>query len=152
MAGNLVGTTVVLIRHGERNPTPPGSNDPHLSAAGLSRAGLLVQVLGHAKISAIFTSEFIRTKEMAKPLATNLGLTPVIATDMQTLKSDILSSHPGETVLVVGHSQTVPQLIELLGGGTTAEIAANEFDNLFIATLIGADRSRVTKLKYGQPT
>jgi broad specificity phosphatase PhoE len=53
MPNSVIGTTVILIRHGERNEPTPANNDPHLSPAGLSRARILVHVLGQANISAI---------------------------------------------------------------------------------------------------
>ena len=144
-------TTVILIRHAERLATP-GNNDPHLSAAGKSRARLLLHVLGQAKVSAIYTSEFIRTKETAQPLAAALGLSPIEATDTKDIKTDILLNHAGKTVLVVGHTNTVPELIGLFGDNSGHEIAENEFDNMFVATVLGEDRVRVTRLKYGDRT
>ena len=145
------GTTVILIRHAERLATP-GNNDPHLSAAGKSRARLLLHVLSQAEVSAIYTSEFIRTKETARPLADALGLSPIEATDTQDIKKDILLNHAGKTVLVVGHTNTVPEVIRLFGDNSSHEIGDEEFDNMFVATVLGEDRVRVTRLKYGDRT
>jgi 2,3-bisphosphoglycerate-dependent phosphoglycerate mutase len=144
------GTTVILIRHAERLATP-GNNDPHLNAAGRARARLLVHVLSQANVAAIYTSEFVRTKETAQPLAEALGLSPIEATDVQGLKNDILLNHAEETVLVVGHTNTVQEVIGLLGD-SSHEIADEEFDNMFVATVLGEDRVRVTRLKYGDRT
>ena len=145
------GTTVILIRHAERLTTP-GNNDPHLSAAGKSRAQLLLHVLSRAEVSAIYTSEFIRTKETAQPLAEALGLSPIEATNAEDIKTDILLNHAGKTVLVVGHTNTVPEVIRLFGDNSDHEIADEEFDNMFVATVLGEDRVRVTRLKYGERT
>jgi broad specificity phosphatase PhoE len=144
------GTTVILIRHAERLATP-GNNDPHLSAAGKSRAQLLLHVLSQAEVSAIYTSEFIRTKETARPLADALGLSPKEESDAQNIKNDILLNHGGETVLVVGHTDTVPDVIRLFGDSGHA-IDDEEFDNMFVATVLGENRVRVTRLKYGAQT
>jgi phosphohistidine phosphatase SixA len=145
------GTTVILIRHAERLVTP-GNNDPHLSAAGKSRAKRLLHVLGQANVSAIYTSEFIRTKETAQPLADALSLSPIEETEAQDIKTDILLNHAGKTVLVVGHTDTVPEVIRSLGDNSGHEIDVEEFDNMFVATVLGESRVRVTRLKYGERT
>jgi broad specificity phosphatase PhoE len=145
------GTTVILIRHAERLASPE-TDDPHLSTAGKSRAKRLLHVLGQANISAIYTSDAIRTKETAQPLADALGLSPMEATDAPDIKKDILLNHVGKTVLVVGHTDTVPEVIRLLGDNSGHEIDHEEFDNMFVATVLGEGRVRVTRLKYGDRT
>jgi 2,3-bisphosphoglycerate-dependent phosphoglycerate mutase len=144
------GTTVILIRHAERLATP-GNDDPHLSAAGKSRARLLLHVLSKAKISAIYTSKKIRTNETAQPLAGALGLSPIKAPEALDIKKDILLNHPGKTVLVVGHTDTVPEVIRLLGDNGH-QIDDREFDNMFVATVLGESKVRITRLKYGART
>ena len=144
------GTTVILIRHAERLTTPDDDDDnPHLSPAGKARAKLLVRVLSRANLAAIYTSEKIRTKETAQPLAAALGLSPKEKTEAPDIKEDILLNHEGKTVLVVGHSDTVPGVIRLLGNTSEPEIDPAEFDNMFVATVLGVGKVRVTRLKYG---
>jgi broad specificity phosphatase PhoE len=152
MPASVIGTTVILIRHGEREEPRPTNNDPHLSPAGQLRARTLVRVLGQAKISAIYTSEFIRTNEMAQPLATRLGLSPIKLAQLLDIKDSILSNQAGKRVLVIGHSDTVPELIKLLGGGGSHEIADPQFDNMFFVTILDIDKATVTRLKYGEKT
>lgn len=147
----LEGTTVILIRHAERLAAP-GNNDPHLSTAGKSRAKRLLHVLSPANVSAIYTSEFIRTKETAQPLAEALGLTPIELTEAPDIERDFVLNHAGKTVLVVGHTDTVPEVLRLLGDDSGHEIGDEEFDNLFVAAVLGASRVRVTRLKYGDRT
>ena len=144
------GTTVILIRHAERLDAAPGDNNPHLSADGHSRARLLVHVLNPANISAIYTSEYVRTQETAQPLAEALGVSPVEGLEASQIKKDIQVNHSGKTVLVVGHTDTVPEVLELLGDGSH-EIDPDEFDNMFIATVLGENSVRVIRLKYGDP-
>ena len=144
------GTTVILIRHAERLTTP-GNDDPHLSAAGKARAKLLLHVLSKANISAIYTSEKLRTIETAQPLANALGLTPVKTLDAQGIAKDILLNHAGKTVLVVGHTDTVPDVIGFLGE-SGHQIDIEEFDNMFVATVLGESKVRITRLKYGERT
>jgi len=140
-------TTVLLIRHAEPGDTPPGN--PTLNAAGQARAQTLRHVAGSAGVAAIFATELTRTQETVQPLATQLGLsvTQVPAADVAGLVSQIRTSHRGQVVLVAGHSNTVPQIIQELGGGTVT-IADTEFDNLFVVT-IGWKRVKLLRLKYG---
>ncbi len=141
-------TTVILIRHAERsNPAEP---DPHLNAAGRARARTLTHVVGVSGIRALYTSHFVRTRETARPLETLLGLTSKVIDAAADLRDDILTSHSGETVLVVGHTDTVPALINLLAGTSLSEIDANEFDNLFVASVLATGQASVIHLKYGE--
>jgi broad specificity phosphatase PhoE len=143
-------TTVILIRHAEPGDTPPGN--PTLNAAGQARAQTLRHVAGSAGVAAIFTSELTRTQETVQPLATQLGLAiiPMPTTDVAALVNEIRTNHRGQVVLVAGHSNTVPQMIQQLGGGTVT-IGDLEFDNLFILTIHGG-RVRLLRLKYGAPS
>jgi hypothetical protein len=65
------------------------------------------------------------------------------------IKNDILSNHSGQTVLVIGHSNTVPDTINRLGAGSVPVIDDGEFDNLFVVKVFSQGRASVTRLKYG---
>ena len=123
-----------------------------MSPAGEARAQALVQIARTAGIQKIYASEFQRTQQTVQPLATALGLTidtTFQGKDLSALSNDILTNHRGQTVLVVHHTNTVPQIIAQLGGGVVPPIDdAREFDRLYI---IHHRRSgtTVTLLKYG---
>jgi broad specificity phosphatase PhoE len=144
-------TTILLVRHAERE----GSADA-LSTAGTDRAQVLAHVLEKSGISAIYTSEAIRTLQTAAPTASRFGITPVAvpAADVAGLVSTIRSNNSGQTVLVVGHSNTVPQIIAEFGGPAVI-IGENEFDNLYVLTLCShrwchrRQTVRLTNLQYG---
>lgn len=68
------------------------------------------------------------------------------------IKNDILSNHSGQTVLVIGHSNTVPDIINRLGAGNMPVIDDTEFDNLFVVKVLSQGRASVTRLKYGNQT
>jgi bisphosphoglycerate-dependent phosphoglycerate mutase len=68
------------------------------------------------------------------------------------LKDHILTHHAGQTVLVVGHSNTIPELIRQLGGTSLPNIDDCEFDNLFVLVRYRSSEASLTKLKYGAPT
>jgi phosphohistidine phosphatase SixA len=145
-------TTVLIVRHAEKGSAPP--NDPQLTADGQARAQALVRVVGEANVRAIYATEFARTQQTVQPLATQLGLPvrQISASDTDGLVGDILSNHRGEVVVVAGHSNTVPIIIEKLQGGQIPPIAETEFDKLFIVTVYRLRRAKVVQLRYGSGT
>lgn len=131
---------VFVVRHAERadgGTSPAGMTappDPDLSDTGRNRAQSLAVALKDAGITAIFVTEFRRTQQTAAPLAKALGLQPTIvaAKEIGTLVEKVKASTGN--VLVVGHSNTVPEVIAGLGAGKTVKMTDNDFDNLFIVT------------------
>ncbi|HEY6190674.1 MAG TPA: phosphoglycerate mutase family protein [Pyrinomonadaceae bacterium] len=144
-------TTVVLVRHAEKGAQP--ADNPPLSAAGQARAQELARVLEGANIRAIYATQFARTQQTVQPLAERLGLpvTQVDASDAAGLVNHIVSNHRGEAVLVAGHSNTVPTIIEKLNGGQIPAIADTEYDKLFVVTLYRFGKAKVIQLRYGNP-
>jgi broad specificity phosphatase PhoE len=138
-AGNGV---IILVRHAERVPAPM-TDDAPLTDAGKSRAERLASVLAKADVKAIFVTRFRRTQETARPLAERLGLTPLVESDTDALVAK-LRTHGAETVLVVGHSDTVPDVIRAFGGPPVT-IADDEFDALFV---LEPATGTVTRLSY----
>lgn len=131
---------VILVRHAERaDGGAPAAGmtkapaDPLLSAAGEARAQKLAAMLADAGVTTIFTTEFRRTQDTAKPLATKLSLTGQIVrgNDLAGLVARIKGVKPDDVVLVVGHSNTIPDVIKQLGGPAVT-IGDSEYDNLFI--------------------
>lgn len=140
-------TTVLLVRHADRQASADA-----LTPAGIARAQDLARVLEKSGISAIYTSEAIRTQQTAAPTASQVGVThlAVPAADLAGLVSTIRSNNSGQTVLVVGHSNTVPQIIAEFGGPAVI-IGENEYDNLYVLTLCRHcwQTVRLTNLQYG---
>jgi len=143
---------VILTRHAERADgvatmsTPSGAPaDPLLSAAGSARAQKLAAMLADANITAVFTTEFHRTIDTAAPLAAKLKVTPeVVASSQAAALIEKIKSHGSATVLVVGHSNSVPAIIKALGGPDVT-IGDNEYDNLFI--YVPATKT-LTRIRY----
>ncbi len=146
-------TTVILVRHAEK-VIDPNSNDQDLSAAGQARAQELVRVLGDTGITAIYATQYKRTQQTAKPLADKLGLpiNQVNSKNTNDLLTQIRAQHRGQTVLVVGHNNTVPEIIAAVGGPQSPPIPENEFDNLYIVTVYRTGKAKVVKMKYGAPS
>ncbi len=149
MASTALVTTLIVIRHGERNAPTPAHPDPHLNRAGKLRAKKLIHVVGQSGIKAVYTSHFVRARETAGPLAAHLGLSPVVMDEALQVKNDVLANHAGQTVLVIGHSDTVPDLITRLGAGSMPVIDESEYDNLFLVKVFSQGRASLTQLKYG---
>ena len=154
MANNSEGTTVILIRHADRTRSATDQDPgPPLNTKGKARAQELIHVLGTSGIVAIYHSHFTRAKQTASPLAAHLsGITKKQLDDAPEIQNNILANHAGKAVLVIGHSDTVPALITLLAGGEMSDINDDEFDNLFIVTVLGPGKASVTHLKYGERT
>jgi broad specificity phosphatase PhoE len=130
-------SAVFVVRHAERADagTPDAKMmgaDPSLSSVGLSRAKSLAAVLKDARITAVFTTEYKRSRQTAGPLAKNAGLevTAIPSKNMQAL-IDAVRNAKGN-VLVVGHSNTIPELLKALGISEAVQIGENDYDDLLI--------------------
>lgn len=145
-ASTAKATTIFLVRHAEKAGP---SGDVELSAAGEKRAACLAGTLSGAKLDAIYTTEFKRTKNTAAPVAAKSGVTPTVVggADMNGLIA-ALKKGEGQTVLVVGHSNTVPAIIERLGGPKFT-INDEEYDHFYVVTLLNGQAS-VASLRYCQ--
>ena len=145
-------TTVILVRHAEKVAGAPAMNDdPALTPEGEARAKKLASLLAKSGVTTIYTTPFARTRNTAAPLAAALKITPVEVKPGPSYAADlaakIRAEHAGETVLVVGHSNTTPNVMKALGVANPPVIDdATEFDNLFIVTL--AEEAKLLVLKY----
>jgi len=141
-------TTLLVVRHADRQ-----GNADALNPAGVTRAQELVHVGTKSGVAAVYHSNTERARLTAEPLAGALGLTPVVypANDAAALVSTIFADHRGEKVFVVGHSNTVPDIIEAAGGPVLPDIDTTEFDNLFVVTACRCRRGPVAtiNLQYG---
>ncbi len=158
--GEAKVTTVFLVRHAEKASDP--GQDPPLSEAGKQRAEALARLLQNAGVKGIYTSQFQRTKLTAEPLAKRLGITvgavplsvkpsnPREVTDESIRElTKKVEAHAGEAVLIVGHSNSVPDVIRMLGGDSVPKIDESKFDDLFVVTVYAGGRAKVVQLKYG---
>jgi broad specificity phosphatase PhoE len=152
--------TVYLVRHAERADEP--RQDPPLTEKGTLRSQELARVLRNANIKAIFTSQFSRTKLTAEPVAkqANVALTsislsvnpsnPRLISEQSTAEvANKILERAGESVLVVGHSNSIPDLIKMLGGDVAPAIDDKKFDDLFVVTVYAKGKAKVAHVKYG---
>ena len=149
--GNQPITTVILVRHAEKNIEPENPN-PALSPAGLERAQTLAHMLGGIGVTAIYATQYTRTQSTVAPLADRLGLkvNQTEARNVAELVRQIRTNNVGGVVFAAGHNNSVPEIIAALGGGTFPTIPESDYDNMFIVTVQRFRKTRVLKLKYGR--
>jgi phosphohistidine phosphatase SixA len=147
-------TTVFVMRHGEKLTTDPKDEDPALAPAGEARALELAQLFGRAPrgsgLDAIFVSEFRRTQDTVGPLANRLGV-PVIrmpADDPEATARRALAENRGGRVLIVGHSDSVPEIVQELSGIEVGPMSESEYGILYVVTVPRFSRAAVTRLDF----
>lgn len=147
-------TTIIFVRHAEK--AVQQGDDPSLSDAGRVRVAELTRQLVDADVvagvDAIYATPFKRTQETAQPLAQALGIpvTTYDASDTETVLDEILREHKGKIILVVGHSNTLPELIANLGASKKVpEIAENEYDNIYIVSIPWFGKTKTIRLRFG---
>jgi phosphohistidine phosphatase SixA len=131
--------SVFLVRHAERADakaaaSPAMKADPDLSEIGRARAETLAAMLIDAKIAAIISTEYKRTQQTAAPLAKALGLavTTIKANESENVVQAVRST--AGNVLIIGHSNTIPEIIKALGAAPPDPIGDNDYDNLYVLT------------------
>lgn len=147
-------TIVLLVRHAEKASDAEASP---LTEAGAERSQALVRVAEAAGVSAIYSTQFKRNRDTAQPISERLkiAVTELPIKDLQnpadygkTLARDITEKHAGQTVLVVGHSNTIPLVLEALTGQPPLADHA-EYSDLFIVTIPPSGAARLIKAQYG---
>ena len=147
--------TVYLVRHAEKALENP--SDPELSTIGYARADSLGQQLREAGVNVIITTNLKRTGLTARPLALLRGITPEVVPVARSTAAHIDSvvaavhRHPGATILVVGHSNTIGHIATKLGGDRIGDLCDSEYSNLFILSIPRAKPTKMLVERYGPP-
>ena len=150
-AVTLAQHPVFVVRHAERADagTATGTNmanDPELSDAGKARAQSLATLLKDAGVTAIYVTEFKRTQQTAEPLAAALGIQPTVvsAKDAASIVEKVRAGKGA--ALIVGHSNTVPDVLARLGIANPPKLGDADYDNLFVVA--GGDKPSLIRLHY----
>ena len=139
-------TTFFVVRHADRM----GKADA-LTASGKERAQKLAEMLKHLRVAAVYSTDTARTRATAKPTADALQLSIKTYPGKPSSQffSQLQNRHRGQTVLIVGHSNTVGLLVEELGGDKGIRLGDNEYDNLFVVSGDAPTKMQTVRLKFG---
>lgn len=146
-------TTIIVIRHAEK--VLDGTPDPGLTPAGSARAELLARLFGFPEgpgnLTAIYTSAARRARLTVAPLAQRLRLEPIVvpSADPEALARRVLREHAGGRLLIVGHGDTVPEIVSALSGvHDIPPIAATDYATLYIVSVPLVGRPSLLRLSY----
>lgn len=149
-------TVVFLVRHAEKAAEPRA--DPPLTLAGEARARDLAAALGDALVSGVVVSPTLRARATAAPLARSRGLVPDdvplaggVAVHVRAVAEHVRRRYAGRTVLVVGHSNTIPAIIGALGGPRLEDLCDHEHSWLFTLVIRAGGEVALARAHYGEP-
>jgi broad specificity phosphatase PhoE len=144
---------VFVVRHAEKT----ADQQQLLTEAGRARAQRLAAMLKDSGIAAIYSTDTPRTRDTAKPLAEALKLTIELydtgasmsgKVDAGAFVAGLRKDHPNDVVLIVGHSNTIPNLLETLGCKEKVALGDAEYDNLFVVVPKEGGRATLVRLRY----
>ena len=122
--------------------TPAGERDPDLTAEGQRQAALLASGFSGERPAIIYVSSFKRAQQTAAPLAARLGLSPVVYDPADTPALLARVRQGPFPVLIVGHSNPVPDIIAGLGGERPAPLVHEDFGDLWRVAADGTTTRR----------
>jgi probable phosphoglycerate mutase len=148
-------TAIFLVRHAEKATEANEASVP-LSPVGRARAERLASTLASAGISEIYSTETERARQTAEPLARvrKLEIRAYAPRDAdgksapRLIVDRIRKEAPAGNVLVIGHSNTVPEILAALGHAEKIEIPSTQFDDLFLVVPREGAPPTVLRLKY----
>jgi broad specificity phosphatase PhoE len=135
---------VFIVRHAEKAST--GGKDPDLSVEGQKRADALAHILKDSQIASVFVTELKRTQETAAPTARAAHVTPTViqANDIGALVEKLRAVNGNS--LVVGHGNTIPNLLKALGITTPVSIPEDDYTEIFV--VLFGDTPQLLRLHY----
>jgi broad specificity phosphatase PhoE len=147
-------TVVILARHAEK--ASETDTDPPLSERGRQRATALAAALSQAGLTGAIVSERLRTQQTAAPalgriVPDTVSIAGGASVHARAVAARIRSRHAGGTVLVVGHSNTIPAIMTALGAGPLPDICDAAYANLYVMILTDAGPPQVLRTKFGPP-
>jgi len=139
----------IVVRHAEK--VMDGTRDPELSNAGLARAESLATLLRSRDVVAAYATDYRRTRDTAAPTAAahDVSITSYDAeAPAEAVAARLRRSHASGTVLVVGHSNTVPGIVSALCGCEVAPIDESDYGNLFEIRINGDAPPALLQRRY----
>lgn len=143
-------TTIILVRHAEK--ADDGTDNPTLSKEGLLRSIQLAYMLRADSVAAVFSTDYERTIKTAEPTANfhDVPIRKYFASNQELFLNNLLQQYRGKTVLVVGHSNTIPNLLNILTNGNHWKIKDYVYNDFFVVNVIRKGEGKMTHLKYGK--
>ncbi|MFT4786220.1 MAG: 2,3-bisphosphoglycerate-dependent phosphoglycerate mutase [Cyclobacteriaceae bacterium] len=141
-------TVFVLVRHAEKEQD--GSKDPNLNNVGIDRAAKLMEILTQQSISGLYATPYKRTQQTLTPLATakELSVNTYKPFDEEFLPS-LFENHSNGYVVVSGHSNTIPVLVnQLIGEDRYEQLEETDYNDIFIVTAESLGTGTVVHLTY----
>ncbi len=138
-AADGANATFIVVRHAEKGSDD--ARDPSLSSVGRARARLLAERLAREPLVAAYATNYRRTRQTAKPSADARGIAVTVydaQLPAEAFASQLRAAHPHGTVLIVGHSNTVPDIVAALSGASVKAMTEQQFDR-FYRVSIGID-------------
>lgn len=143
-------TTLIFVRHAEK--MDDGTKDPSLNSTGKQRAAKLSELISSDySVKAIYSTGYKRTKETARPVSEllNLAVHEYQLSNPDSLVRAIIELHRGEQVLIVGHSNTTPHLVNIaMGEQMFDQLAESVYDNVFEVRIDGQGKASVNRYTY----
>lgn len=142
--------TIIVVRHAEADTAQPGK-DPPLGADGHARALELARVLADTPLHAVYITHYQRNRQTAAPLPRHAGENPTVIDEVPATLRALRAEPWGTTSLVIGHSNTVPDLVRELTGHALPADEPVVFDRMWIVTLAPGGTASLLRLRYGAP-
>ena len=142
--------TIIIVRHAEVASTKHGG-DPVLSDDGRTRALELARVLADTQLRTVYTTHLQRSRLTAEPLPRHAGEKPTVIDEVPAILAALRAEPWGATALVIGHSNTVPELVRGLTGQELPRTEPIVFDRMWIVTLTRDGGASLLRLRYGAP-
>ncbi|HAU66845.1 MAG TPA: hypothetical protein DCW52_00450 [Gammaproteobacteria bacterium] len=129
-------TTVYLVRHAEKHLDQ--GKDPGLTQVGVNRSMRWADVFSNQVLDTIYSTDTKRTRNTALPITESQNKQVVLMEAMPTNLVEIIAKHRGQSILMVGHSNTLPGLVNaMIGEERYADLDESNFSTLFIVTVTG---------------
>lgn len=142
-------TTFILVRHAEK--AVEGGNDPELKPEGVKRAESFAALFMKASIDAVYSTNYKRTRNTVTPLANSKSLAVNIYSSMKAMDLEgLLTKHAGGTIVMAGHSNTIPGIANALVGEKKFEqFSDDDYGNVLVISVatVGKD-AKVLWLRY----
>lgn len=139
-------TTIILLRHAEKESE---GNDPDLSTSGKKRAERLPSMFEKFRPDAFYATSYVRTRQTLAPWAAQAGKSIVTYDPKdQPAFAEVLKKQAGKTLVVAGHSNTIPALVNLLLGAEQYQPLADSVYNQIWVVEIKGGAATHKKIEY----